>query len=128
MMRIYNQRQPKVRRLTSLACIHFSVDFHVQTPPTFSSRDITFDYIPQLDPPTENAKLTTTASAMSNSISTAPSIPFSSLPLDPSGPHGNAWGKWGPDDQLGTLNYLTDDIVAAAARENLRIGKRVSLK
>ena len=26
------------------------------------------------------------------------------------------WGTWGPDDELGTLNYVTPDTVAAAAR------------
>ena len=26
------------------------------------------------------------------------------------------WGKWGPDDQLGTLNYVTPEDVAAAAK------------
>jgi hypothetical protein len=65
---------------------------------------------------------------MSDSSPTNTHIPFTPLPLDPSGPHGNAWGKWGSDDQLGTLSYLTDDVVAAAARENVRTGKRVSLK
>jgi kynurenine formamidase len=25
------------------------------------------------------------------------------------------WGKWGPDDELGTLNYITPDMVARAA-------------
>ena len=25
------------------------------------------------------------------------------------------WGKWGDDDELGTLNYITPDKVAAAA-------------
>ena len=25
------------------------------------------------------------------------------------------WGRWGPDDELGTLNYITPDKVAAAA-------------
>jgi hypothetical protein len=25
------------------------------------------------------------------------------------------WGRWGPDDQLGTLNYMTPDSVQAAA-------------
>ena len=24
------------------------------------------------------------------------------------------WGKWGPDDQIGTLNYVTPDDVASA--------------
>jgi len=26
------------------------------------------------------------------------------------------WGKWGPDDEIGTLNYITPDAVAAACR------------
>ena len=53
---------------------------------------------------------------------------FDSLPVDRNGPHGNAWGLWGPDDQLGTLNLLTDEVVAQAARENIKTGQRVSLK
>ena len=24
------------------------------------------------------------------------------------------WGRWGPDDELGTLNYITPDTIAAA--------------
>lgn len=55
-------------------------------------------------------------------------VSFADLPLDKNGPHGNAWGKWGPDDQLGTLNYLTEDVVAKAARECVRTGQRISLK
>ena len=36
------------------------------------------------------------------------------------------WGKWGPDDQIGTLNYVTpDDIVSAAAL--VRKGRAFSL-
>lgn len=54
--------------------------------------------------------------------------PFKDLPLDKNGPRGNAWGRWGPDDQLGTLNLLTDDIVASAAKENIITGQRISLK
>ena len=27
----------------------------------------------------------------------------------------NTWGKWGPDDQLGTLNYITPERIIAAA-------------
>src|ERR1700712_4539899 len=53
-------------------------------------------------------------------------IPFSSLPLDPAGPPGNAWGRFGPDDSLGMLNLLTPKVVAHAARE-IRSGARVSL-
>src|SRR5262245_52076378 len=26
------------------------------------------------------------------------------------------WGTWGPDDEIGTLNYITPDTIAAAAR------------
>ncbi|TMQ22710.1 MAG: cyclase family protein [Candidatus Rokuibacteriota bacterium] len=26
------------------------------------------------------------------------------------------WGRWGPDDELGTLNYITPDTIAAACR------------
>ena len=25
------------------------------------------------------------------------------------------WGRWGPDDERGTMNYLTPDKIAAAA-------------
>lgn len=53
-------------------------------------------------------------------------IPFSSLPLDPKGPPGNAWGRFGPDDQLGTLNLLTPATVAAASKE-ITSGVRISL-
>lgn len=52
--------------------------------------------------------------------------PFSSLPLDPSGPPGNAWGRFGPDDRLGMLNLLTPAVVARAAEE-IKTGIRVSL-
>jgi kynurenine formamidase len=36
------------------------------------------------------------------------------------------WGRWGPDDQLGTLNYLTPERVRAAAAL-VRSGRRVSM-
>lgn len=36
------------------------------------------------------------------------------------------WGRWGPDDQLGTLNFITPDKVAAAAKE-VRSGRVFSL-
>jgi kynurenine formamidase len=35
------------------------------------------------------------------------------------------WGRWGADDELGTLNLLTDDVVREAARE-IRTGRRIS--
>lgn len=55
-------------------------------------------------------------------------VSFDDLPVDKSGPHGNAWGKWGPNDQLGTLNYLTAEVIAKAANENIKTGRRVALK
>ena len=36
------------------------------------------------------------------------------------------WGRWGDDDQIGTLNHLTDDVVRAAM-DSARTGQRVSL-
>ena len=38
----------------------------------------------------------------------------------------NNWGRWGEDDQIGTLNFLTDDVVKEAA-QCIRTGKRISL-
>lgn len=36
------------------------------------------------------------------------------------------WGKWGPDDELGTLNYITPDKIVAAARL-VKQGKTISV-
>jgi hypothetical protein len=33
---------------------------------------------------------------------------------------GCAWGVWGPDDQLGTVNLLTDQLVKQATTEEIR--------
>ncbi|KAH8889034.1 hypothetical protein GQ53DRAFT_795461 [Thozetella sp. PMI_491] len=52
---------------------------------------------------------------------------FEDLPVDKNGPGKNAWGLWGTDDQLGTLNHLTDEVVGRAAKEEIRTGQRVSL-
>ncbi|MCH9675646.1 MAG: cyclase family protein [Gammaproteobacteria bacterium] len=41
-------------------------------------------------------------------------------------PEGSNWGEFGPDDQLGRLNYLTDDNTLLAARE-IKVGKRFCL-
>ena len=35
------------------------------------------------------------------------------------------WGRWGEDDELGTLNHITDDVRLAAARA-VRHGRSVS--
>jgi kynurenine formamidase len=36
------------------------------------------------------------------------------------------WGRWGDDDEIGTLNLLTGDVVAAAAGE-IKTGRRLAL-
>ncbi|MFI0981216.1 cyclase family protein [Streptomyces sp. NPDC021093] len=38
----------------------------------------------------------------------------------------NNWGRWGADDEIGTLNLITDDVVRAAAR-TVRTGHRIPL-
>jgi len=37
------------------------------------------------------------------------------------------WGKWGPDDEVGSLNYLTPDVVVAAA-SSITSGKTFTLQ
>jgi hypothetical protein len=41
---------------------------------------------------------------------------FDELPIKPGAPPHSAWGLFGDDDQIGTLNLLTPERVAAAAR------------
>src|SRR5262249_52072157 len=41
---------------------------------------------------------------------------FADLPIKPDYPPHSAWGVFGDDDQIGTLNLLTPERVAAAAR------------
>ncbi|KAF2765255.1 hypothetical protein EJ03DRAFT_217646 [Teratosphaeria nubilosa] len=52
---------------------------------------------------------------------------FSDLPLDPNGPHHNAWGLYGKTDQLGTLNRLIDPLIVSTAATEIRTGVRISL-
>src|SRR5262249_11816669 len=37
------------------------------------------------------------------------------------------WGKWGPDDELGSLNYLTPEVIAKAAG-SIKSGKVFTLQ
>ena len=60
------------------------------------------------------------------SIQEHPVPAFEDLPLDPNGPLGNAWGRFGANDELGMLNLLTPEVVAAAAKE-IQTGIRISL-
>lgn len=65
--------------------------------------------------------------AMPFTDATLPELPdFDSLTLDPNGPPGNTWGLFGKDDELGMLNLLTPETVAAAAKE-IKTGIRISL-
>ncbi|WP_438293244.1 cyclase family protein [Streptomyces sp. HUAS TT7] len=38
----------------------------------------------------------------------------------------NNWGRWGPDDEIGTLNHITDETVRQAA-SHVRSGRRIPL-
>ncbi|KAL9949190.1 hypothetical protein D7B24_008704 [Verticillium nonalfalfae] len=51
---------------------------------------------------------------------------FSELPLRKGDPSYSAWGYWGPDDQLGTLNLITPSVVKNAGLE-IKEGLRFSL-
>ena len=50
--------------------------------------------------------------------------PFEALPLQKDAPMYSAWGLYGENDELGTLNRLTDERVAAAAKDEIRTGVR----
>ncbi|RWA08771.1 hypothetical protein EKO27_g6341 [Xylaria grammica] len=52
---------------------------------------------------------------------------FDALPLREGDPRRAAWGLYGDKDELGFLNRLTDERVAAAARGEIQSGKRISL-
>jgi len=52
---------------------------------------------------------------------------FDSLPLHPSDPPYSAWGLYGKDDELGTLNLLSSDCVIKATAE-IQYGISISLK
>jgi hypothetical protein len=51
---------------------------------------------------------------------------FDELPLGKDDPPFSAWGLYGKDDQLGTLNLLTSEIVVEAAKE-VKNGMRIGL-
>lgn len=55
-----------------------------------------------------------------NAMTKLPS--FDQLPLQSPGPRYNAWGLWGPDDELGRINLITPAVVKkglAEAREGI---------
>lgn len=61
-------------------------------------------------------------------ISFTMSLPtFDELPVRPNAPKAAAWGVWGDDDELGTLNHLTPESVKAAMGEVVK-GETIALK
>ena len=59
-------------------------------------------------------------------VSTRPA--FEDLPFrSKDDPKASAWGLWGPNDELGTLNYLTPEVTRQAATE-VKTGEVVPLK
>jgi hypothetical protein len=64
-------------------------------------------------------------------MSLIPLPSFADLPLRKGDPPNSAWGLWtqhGFDEQLGALNYLTDNLVKRTVQEEVKTGKRVGLK
>src|SRR5437868_2078215 len=51
---------------------------------------------------------------------------FNNLPINEEDPPFSAWGLYGSDDELGTLNLLTPEVVAEAGKE-VKTGLRVGL-
>lgn len=49
---------------------------------------------------------------------------FADLPLRKGDPHHSAWGLYGDDDELGTLNRLTNKRVVEAAKGEIKSGVR----
>ncbi|KAL1854819.1 hypothetical protein Daus18300_011335 [Diaporthe australafricana] len=52
---------------------------------------------------------------------------FHELPLNTGDPPYSAWGLWGAGDKLGSLNYLTDEVVLKTIKEEVITGERVGL-
>lgn len=53
---------------------------------------------------------------------------FQDLPLHEGDPPHSAWGLWGDGSALGSLNYLTDELVLRTMSEEVKTGQRVSLE
>jgi hypothetical protein len=49
---------------------------------------------------------------------------FEDLPLHEGDPHHSAWGLYDKDDELGTLNRLTNERVVEAAKAEIKSGER----
>jgi kynurenine formamidase len=65
--------------------------------------------------------------AVRNAVSSSPKIPsYDDLPVRAGAPAGAAWGVFGDDDEVGTINLLTPERVIAAA-DSIRSGKVFAL-
>lgn len=55
---------------------------------------------------------------------------LSELPLHEGDPPNSAWGLWGDSKEasLGSLNYLTDEVVLRTVKEEVKTGARVGLE
>lgn len=82
--------------------------------------------LPRFTPPCIDAALHGTSTSPFIAMTKKAFPSFDELPLDKSGPPGNAWGLWGHDDELGMLNLLTPEVITAAASE-IKEGVRISL-
>ena len=49
---------------------------------------------------------------------------FEDLPLREGDPRHSAWGLYGKEDELGTLNRLTNERVVDAAKTEIKSGER----
>lgn len=59
------------------------------------------------------------ATTATDQVAGKPLPAFDELPPFKNFP-GCAWDVWGPDDQLGTVNLLTEEVVQRAAREEIK--------
>lgn len=64
-------------------------------------------------------------SAVQGSMLRSPA--FEDLPLQRDGPPLNAWGQWGPDDELGRLNLITPEAVMRGT-QSVKHGEVINLK
>lgn len=65
---------------------------------------------------------------MANRTDPLPSL--ADLPINKDDPPNSAWGLWGDskESSLGSLNYLTDEVVLKTLREEVKTGERVGLE
>jgi hypothetical protein len=89
-----------IMSLSSLSVFHWFLMF------------LSTDTTPQSNPPT---------------ISKVSRPAFSELPVRKGDPKGSAWQLWGINDELGSLNLITEEVSQAAAGEVTR-GKSINLK